>query len=225
MDTYYWYAVLPNIPIAPATEQPLGSITLEQIPFHDLSAIVAKIPEPHIDPTPQAIAEHHQVVAHLWDASNDRALPMRFGTVVFSRDRILSLLESRYDEWFSKLRDIAGCVEMALKVLWVPPTLDVPSRTVRSAYFTQRLRAMEQQKGLRMASEERIAAIDARLQELYVKRLTTTLRRPDLLIDGDYLIPRAKIPPFKQAIRTLMHEMKEYRWLCTGPWPPYHFVS
>ncbi len=221
---YYWYAITPDLPFPLNGDQSSDSLTLERIGYWNLSAIVSKIADSHRDPSPQSVAEHHRIVARLLNASNYRVLPLRFGTIL-TPDRILSLLESRHDEWTRLLQDIEGSVEMSLKVLWVPPTFDVPPRPLQSAYFTQRLQAMQQQKTLGIASREKIAAIETRLEGLYLKRLMATPRHPDLLIEANYLMPEPRAQAFKQAVRTLMEEMSDYRWLCTGPWPPYHFVS
>jgi hypothetical protein len=45
----------------------------------------------------------------------------------------------------------------------------------------------------------------------------------DLLFTAAFLV-RDNIEPFRQRVHELAAERRDLRFLCTGPWPPYHFV-
>jgi hypothetical protein len=41
---------------------------------------------------------------------------------------------------------------------------------------------------------------------------------------GAYLVPRERIEEFRRSVTAAGEAEPSLRLLCTGPWPPYHFV-
>jgi len=46
----------------------------------------------------------------------------------------------------------------------------------------------------------------------------------DLLLSAAYLVERGRVDAFRAHIAALSAAHAGVRILCTGPWPPYHFV-
>jgi hypothetical protein len=41
---------------------------------------------------------------------------------------------------------------------------------------------------------------------------------------GAYLVRRESLETFRQTVGEVGKSEPDLRFLCTGPWPPYHFV-
>ena len=48
---------------------------------------------------------------------------------------------------------------------------------------------------------------------------------PRLLLTAAYLVARGRVAAFRRAVDTLDGAYPALRFLCTGPWPPYSFVT
>ena len=46
-----------------------------------------------------------------------------------------------------------------------------------------------------------------------------------VLIKASYLVEQSNLGEMQQAVRRLMRTYPNLHFLCTGPWPPYHFVD
>jgi hypothetical protein len=46
-----------------------------------------------------------------------------------------------------------------------------------------------------------------------------------LLLTAAYLVRHHRLDPFRGRVRTLSTDYPALRFLCTGPWPPYSFVT
>jgi hypothetical protein len=125
---------------------------------------------------------------------------------------------------------------MGLRVLLdVPPDVTVEDRPVPTpanpplkpglAYLASR-RA-------ELAVKEALLVEANRVEDLVVDVLEGLHRRRvvqgpvpgrDRLLSFAFLVPRANLGAFREAMRTL-HDRGLGKVLSTGPWPPYHFAS
>ena len=46
-----------------------------------------------------------------------------------------------------------------------------------------------------------------------------------MVIKAAYLVEKSRLGAMQQAVRRLMKTYTNLHFLCTGPWPPYHFVE
>jgi hypothetical protein len=51
-----------------------------------------------------------------------------------------------------------------------------------------------------------------------------TLSSGHLMMSAAYLIPGPEMDLMTQRVRRIARRIPSLRVLCTGPWPPYHFV-
>ena len=167
-------------------------------------------------------------------------LPVRFGTVLSGRERVMALLDEHHDAYLGALQRLRGKVEMAVKVLWEPelawgevrpPEADEPR--LRSAdplqapgrsYLLRKLQEHRLAEAVRARGERLIASIDAALRCVAADGVVRRFPTARLLLDAAYLVAGEAAPPFREAVERLEGEMAGPRFLLTGPWPPYSFV-
>jgi len=63
------------------------------------------------------------------------------------------------------------------------------------------------------------------LAKLAVESIQQMLITPGLLLTAAYLVERNQVAAFRQAVEALSAAYPALRFLCTGPWPPYSFVT
>ncbi len=92
-------------------------------------------------------------------------------------------------------------------------------------YLLSRLEAERQRQSLRREAERLAAELHAPLASLSVENRRQILLTPRMLLKAAYLVEREQLAAFRQEIGNLSVAHPTFRFLCTGPWPPYNFVT
>lgn len=127
MPYTYWYAIIPSPPSGrPGAEWASGlrGSALRLVVAGEVAAVVSdwreaavKCSMAEVD-TDLAWQHEHIIESIMADCA---VLPMRFGTVLTSDERVRAALAEREAEFGANLSRVAGCIEMGLRVLWQPP--------------------------------------------------------------------------------------------------------
>lgn len=233
----YVYAVLGGAMPLPPGITGLQDAPLELVQWRDLAAAVSPYVGAAPQPTADALLGHEMVVEALCRAWP--ALPVRFGTVLESQEAVAQALASRYSVLLDDLGRVGGKVELGLTVLWeeaarqedVPAALQPsPLRASGSpgpgtSYLQGRLaryqRELAQQRQMRLLLSELRGA----LQPHTLEQRYRTLLEPRPAIRAAYLVQPGQVEEAQQAIEAERQARPDLRWLVSGPWPPYSFVT
>jgi hypothetical protein len=127
-------------------------------------------------------------------------LPVRYGTVVTDEDEAEQLLTKRRGELLEALDRVRGAVELAVRVAGDERGVPRDGGT----YIRVKTRLLEMHEALStLARESRQFAPDR----------------------GAYLVGREDVAAFVARVAALEEANEDLSLLCTGPWPPYSFVS
>ncbi len=225
---YYWYAVIPKDSLNPeqfARSCQARSITPEIWTFRKLSAVVTRTKISRVVLNPETAWQHERIIEMISDITHYQTLPFRFGSV-HPAEQLMNILTERHDEWLDALDAIKGRVEMSLKVLSSRSSdaalgIRIPS----SSYLDRLMRERLQQKARLKEAQSIALVIDKHLKSWYVRKFEDAEALPGILINQTYLVEKDQVPMFQDSVRTLIQEFGTRKWLCTGPWPPYHFVT
>ena len=190
----------------------------------------------HIASSPRPAREtavaHERVVEHLMA---DRAvLPARFGTVLRDEAALDDVLALNHERLTAGLERVRDCIELGVRVLWqgedptpsAGPKEDVPSgdETAGRAYLMARAEKERQ----RLRTEAQAGELAANLNRLFLPcardGVVRVLPTPQFVMAGAYLVPRGQVAEFRTRVQEAGAAFQTLRLLCTGPWPPYHFV-
>lgn len=233
----YVYAIVEAIPGRPLP--PIRGFGDEPVALYTADGIGAACgprPPAALSPTAENVWLHEQVVEALM---RDRpVLPARFGAVFPDEQSLTAALRERAPELRKNLEQVSDCVELGVRVLRRlapdssaprpshPPSLaSAESQGRGRAYLMEKL-AIEQ----RAREEERRAEqVAAALHEKLLAGTRAGSRRassaPEIVLSAAYLVRREDVEAFTGRVRQLAADHPDLRLLCTGPWPPYHFVS
>jgi hypothetical protein len=211
--------------ITDAAPDSLG-IGLHGAPLRAIAAAgVFAIATQHEQPPQSGVEElwrHEEVVERLMEEV--AALPMRFGASAASDAELEAVLGARADEFRAMLDRVRGAVELSVRVE-PAPAAQVRGSDRGDAALQQSGTEYMRERGLALRSREEAEA-------RYHEPLNALARRshvpPGRLDSGAfkaaYLVEADRVEAFV-ALVTRLGEEGATKISCTGPWPPYSFVS
>ena len=171
---------------------------------------------------------HQQVVAAL--AAQSAVVPARFGTVFSTEAALIADVQKRRRTIAATLKRVADSDEWGVKVFGEPlkPVMEAPVGAGSGRDYLKRKAVVLERRGERKADPElmRLVAV--------LKKTATDMAavgkvsggQRNLLWQGAFLVKRKSHGKFNQVLRQFASKWKGEKTIeCTGPWPPYSFVS
>jgi hypothetical protein len=233
-DRLYLYAIVAGAHPLEAALVGLADADVTLLPHRDLAAVVSPVPSGGARPEPAALLGHERVVEALMVQRS--TLPVRFGTVL-DADSLLATLAERYTIFAADLERLAGQVEIGLRVLWDPEAIrhslpEPPAPAVDSGDErpgTRYLRTRAEEVAVERQLREEAQALETWCLSRFgsfandsIVRLLTTAAMP---VSAAFLVPRTGMADLLAAAAQMQSERADLDVVCTGPWPPYHFVT
>lgn len=199
-------AVLPRAP---------GGLAAE--PLDGIDAVVGVIEDEDIEPSEEEILRHARVVEEL-AAVNSALLPARFGLGFSDAAALQDAVAERADGLSEALGRVRGCVELGVRVLSGSTSTVVPVGGSGRDYMLGRLD--ERRRAERLADE-----LHGPLAALARADSRSVAATPELLLSAAYLVPHETVERFRALVDELGRANADLTIACTGPWPPYSFVT
>jgi hypothetical protein len=239
----YTYAVIDS---AQAVEPSPGlfGMPVHNLPYRRLGVVVSELPEgdyPHMGTVPKTLRTAESILEH--GAVTDRlmtcftVLPIRFGTIFPDRDRVVANAEEHYTDFCFNLDRLRAKAEFGLRVLWpgeairqeieregsVWSVTGQPGTAARQ-FLEAKLVQYRLDQAFATRAEQAIAEIDRAFHPIAAEEEYERLKTPNLLLSACYLVEQTRIGDFRQAYERLRRGRPDFRYLLSGPWPPYNFV-
>jgi hypothetical protein len=225
-ESYVTYCVVDSYRPVPEGIVGLHGGAVTNLPYQEIGVVVSALPRPLGDIVAGAVT-HEAVVERLMETHT--VLPMRFPTVFKGRDAILDMANSRYDIFRDCLRRLRGRVEFGVKALWPVTTVETKGRDTLgmsgTGYMQERYRLHKCRRTLRARAVRFGRALDASLSERAAAKKVRNLVTDALAFDGVYLVDKAEEDSFRRAFADVRKEDPGFKYLLSGPWPPYSFVE
>jgi Gas vesicle synthesis protein GvpL/GvpF len=210
-----WVYCVGDRPELPVPERRgLAEAPLEGVRAGDLLAVVTRHDHAPGEPAPDALWAHEQVVERVMA---DRAvLPMRFGTTQPDEAALVEALMTRHDALRAALDRVRGRVEIGVRAVGgegAPAAAETGREWLLGRLETSR-------RDERVASE-----LHAPLAALAAAERRRAPAAPGEILRAAYLVDRDSLARFGAVVERLQSERPDVAILCTGPWPPYSFVS
>jgi hypothetical protein len=242
----YLYAITDR-PEAPLPALPgLGEAPLLSLVYRDIAAVASRLAAPDNASVPPAtesnLWRHEAIVEALMGTR--AVLPVSFGAVLADEAALQAILATRYTGFVTDLRRVSGRVELSVHVLedgewqmangkWQMADSESqpsaighqPSAISGHAYMLARLEAERSLQAWRQRAETLAAGIHARLARLADENTRLSPVTSHLLLKAAYLVPRERVTDFRQEVESLCLAYPHLRFLCTGPWPAYSFIT
>lgn len=216
----------------------LDGSEIYNIPYRDIGVAVSDLDGKMRDITQGRAVEHGRVVERLM--TNCTVLPVKFCTVLAIREDVLSMMKDNYGDFKRDLERLRNKVEFGVKVIWsgeairervaithsggnakVNGLADSPAKR----FLTKAYSSYKTDRELEEKAERYVAALDHLLSQVAVEKKLERLKTDNLLLNAVYLVDRNRQNDFKEAFENTKRIYGNLKYLFSGPWPPYSFVS
>ena len=166
-------------------------------------------------------------------------VPLRFCTVLRSRDDVVRVLATHHDRLIEVLETLDGTKEWGVKIYRLANGRHAPPAHAGEApsgreYLARRNDAWRARSQVEQATYEAarechrlVAELAGGATELPIDERHHDTRRGRLLVNGAYLVPDEDEPRFHATVAALAERLAAAGLSCevTGPWPAYNFVN
>jgi len=203
---------------------------LRCVPHGELAGVVCDVRTADLPADEAHLWQHEAVVEALM--ARHTVLPVRFGVYLREETAVVRLLAEQYETWLVKMARLHGCVELSVRLVGElpvaePAPLMVAAPTGSGRAYLQRQLAKQQSRLADEAAAERLfGLLNEHLAPLAEEWQTTFCQQALVPITAVYLVRREQVEAFRLAVKENGRLLSpNLQLLCTGPWPPYHFVQ
>lgn len=217
----------------------LGGASVYSVPYCDIGAIVSELAECSMqDIVEQRVLAHEEVIEKLMERFT--VLPVRFRTVHDSREALFAMMQSHYIDFRDNLDRLRNKVEFGIKVIWPSDKIKerivnackksgkktpVPTDSPNSKFMRDKFEQYRLNEELEKKADKLISIMDMFFSKFAAEKKLKRLRTADMLLDAVYLVEKDKQGNFKKAFEHIKSARPNFRFLFSGPWPPYNFVA
>jgi len=206
------------------------------IPYRDIG-IVASDLDPQIQiKTDESVFRHEEVVEVLMDRFT--VLPMSLYTIFGKNEEMILKVKEHYEDFIENLDRVRGKREYGIKVIWPGSVIKErivnarkneapPADPARPGVKFMKVK-FERYKIDREFAEEAdrcIAIVDGFLNRIASEKKLEKLKTDDLLLSAAYLVDKEKGDDFKKAFEDLRSSGGDLKYMLSGPWPAYNFIT
>lgn len=209
---------------------------LSTLSYNGLTAIVSEKEAFGLEPSAKRLWQHEFVVEHLM--AQGTVLPVRFATTFPDVEAVRRYLKAFEEVIHTDLDHVSGHVALSLRViqLWGPGSgdgavaegelcFDLLDSEKREHAFDVACRSAKIQQTTYHERIVGLAEVCSRSLEVVSSDFKVDVGdRSGVLLKASYLVDRDRLAEMQATVRGLMKAYPQMQFLCTGPWPPYHFV-
>lgn len=176
------------------------------------------------------------------------AIPMKFGTILETKERLEKLLKKRYFEFKKTLKKLAGKQEWAIKTYLDKKLFEEEVKKVSPAIKAKEKEIVSMPEGMAYFAQKQIDGIVLKEAEEvlqnYVRDIFETLKKRaedgikgkildkeltgeslSMILNAAFLVLEKKLEDFEKEINELNTRYKSKGFILkySGPWPPYNF--
>ncbi|MEK7877740.1 MAG: GvpL/GvpF family gas vesicle protein [Pseudomonadota bacterium] len=221
-------------------EEPIAGLygkVIYNVSYRDIAVAVSELNEETKKIIDACILEHEKVVERLMIKFT--VLPMRFLTVLNTREELLSMVEFYYEDFKDNLARLHNKVEFGIKVIWPADTIkkritDAYHKTIRVSlpteppgkiFLEEKFKKYIIDKEFQEEADRCVIVVDDYFNKIAVEKKLKRLQTESLLLNASYLVDKDRQNEFSQAFEQLKNASSELKFLFSGPWPCYNFVT
>jgi hypothetical protein len=209
--------------------------------YRDLAAVVSRTPLMVYDPTRENALAHEHVNEVLID-SGFTPVPMSFGTLFKTEKDTVEFLKDTYDALRDVLNKMKDKLEFGLKVNWDRDAVlreieqeneeisrlkaEITSDQQRSTYFARMQLGRLVEQALVERSESIVREIYDELRDAAIASRSNKVIGEKMIMNAAFLVARDKREEFDRHVQEIGKRYGDkLKFVYTGPWPPYNFVT
>jgi len=207
------------------------------IPYRNISIVASTLNREIQDISSDRIVEHEIVVERLME--NFAVLPVRFHTIFNSKKDVLTVISDYYIDFRENLNRLRNKAEFGIKVIWDGNAIreriinNCPEKSQRmpvsgnspaKSFIKEKFQKYKIDKEFKEEAERCIIAVDSFFSGAAAEKRLEKLKSENLLLSASYLVDKERQNDFKQSFEELKSTHSDFKYLFSGPWPPYNFI-
>lgn len=214
----------------------LGGAHVYNIPYRDIGVAASNLNGRAEEITPDRAVLHEEVVEILME--HFTVLPARFLTVFGRKRDVLSTMEKYYSDFKENLDRLRNKVEFGIKIIWsgdrikkeiadtnVEYSHNLPKdSTPAKSFIKERFEKYKIEEAFQKEADKYITFVDNFFNKFTIEKRLEKLKTENLLLNALYLIEKEKQNEFRRTYEQLRSTQREFKYLFSGPWPPYNFI-
>ena len=209
--------------------------------YKELAAVVSRTPLMVYDPTRENALTHEHVNEVMID-NGFTPVPMSFGTMFKTEGDTVEFLKDTYDALRDVLRKMKDKLEFGLKVNWdresVLADIAEEYEEIRrlkaqtegdqptSTYFARMQLGRLIEQALAQKSEAFVREIYDELRDSAIASRSNKVIGDRMIMNAAFLVARDKAELFDKRVQEIGRRYEgRLKFMYTGPWPPYNFVT
>jgi hypothetical protein len=212
----------------------INDAQVESICYKDLFLIYSLI-SIDLKYTEENFLIHEKILEKFMD-NNATILPFRFGTCIESKSKE-TFIKDKYMTFIETIDQLRGKVEVSVRVMWdyeeiqskLVENIDIPKVTSSNEkvmkYFNKRMKEFKIEESIKIFAEKEAISIHEQLLIGTVEGNYTLMKTNNMFFSGAYLIKKPLLKDFDEVYQNVANNNKMYRFILTGPWPPYNFCN
>lgn len=228
VNNYYIYCITLNTSDINENIRGHNNQLIFKLVYRELAAYVSKTDFTYIETNYENLQCHENVISSFME--NFEVLPMCFSTICKSKENVIEMLQKYYDQFIKNLDDVAGKVELGIKVFF---KLDFEQEDKKDKELMKTpkeymLKRYERYCNRQKQIDEILLPIEKShkvLAEIAAGSLYTKPLKNNLIFNASYLVTKDEKEGFDHVVEEMKKNNPAYKILYSGPWPAYHFVN
>ncbi|MEW5767350.1 MAG: GvpL/GvpF family gas vesicle protein [bacterium] len=212
------------------------------IGYDDLSMVVSNHPMTKFVVSRENMLAHEEVIEEVMKEF-DSVLPVRFGTIASNADEIRNLLDRRYREFKTALRDMDHLIELGVKGIWKNMDVifkeiveeneeikkakgNVPKELAKENLQAKMKVGKMVEKALQEKKEKEQDMIVEALRRMAVNYKLNKAVNDEMFMNTAFLVDKGREKEFDNIMDDLSEEYKDrIKFMYAGPLPIFNFVN
>jgi len=210
----------------------IENAAVRTVQYREITAIISEIMMAQIPVSNESVLRHEAVIEAI--QKEQTVLPMKYSSVFKDDAGVIEFLKNRYAVFISDLDRLQDKMEMGLRIIMKNTVQNKDDEELSDEkcssnpgidYLHQRriYYASLDENDARV--KEIVKTCHAQFEDICVEFKRDTHSSFLQGVSLNYLIHKDFINEFKNRFNDLKSGLSELQFLCSGPWPPYHFVS
>lgn len=232
-QSIYTYCIIDSNGIIEEPIKGLETAQVYNIPYQDIGIVSSDLNGTVHNINQNHILVHEEVIEALM--KRFVVLPMRFLTVFKNRDDVLSMMENYYIDFKKNMGRLSNKVEFGIKVIWdnerelktmgFSSILNDIAVTPGKSFMIDKLNKYRKNSAVREEADKWVEIMESYLDGLVIEKKIDILQTKNLFINASYLVEKEKQGEFILSFERFKHTQGDFKYLFSGPWPPYNFVN
>ncbi|MDP3041288.1 MAG: GvpL/GvpF family gas vesicle protein [Candidatus Omnitrophota bacterium] len=234
----YTYGVIDSKDTIDETIFGLEGVGVHNVSYRDIGVAVSELRQKLQEITDADVLKHEEVIETLM--TKFTVLPIRLSTIFNTKENLLSMAELYYEDFKDNLARLHNKAEFGIKVIWSADTIkqriidayqktkhnvSISSESPAKTFVKEKFEKHIIDKEFQEEANRCIAVVDDYFNKIACEKKLKRLQTENLLLNASYLVDKQRQNEFRQAFEQLKNTPGDLKFLFSGPWPCYNFVT